>query len=123
MAAHEYVISPRGRGLDCHRFWESLYLGITPIVEHSALDPLYRQVENVLFVNSFADVTKDLLDKSMPRFRGIVESWHNNMPPVLTRTYWKARVENVREDAIKRLGIQDVEPRKRCWGINNSVDH
>jgi len=29
-----YVLSPRGNGLDCHRTWETLYLGRIPIVKN-----------------------------------------------------------------------------------------
>ena len=32
MAGCRWVISPPGNGVDCHRTWEALYLGITPIV-------------------------------------------------------------------------------------------
>jgi hypothetical protein len=36
MASCRWVISPPGNGVDCHRTWESLYLGITPIVLKTA---------------------------------------------------------------------------------------
>jgi hypothetical protein len=35
LKSFEYVISPRGNSVDCHRIWESLYVGTTPIVERS----------------------------------------------------------------------------------------
>ena len=35
LAAHKFVISPRGNGIDCHRTWEALYLRTIPIVQHS----------------------------------------------------------------------------------------
>jgi len=31
----EYNLCPRGNGIDTHRFWESLYTGVIPIVERS----------------------------------------------------------------------------------------
>ncbi len=30
---YKFIISPQGRGLDCHRTWEALYLGIIPIIK------------------------------------------------------------------------------------------
>jgi hypothetical protein len=39
MARCRWVLSPPGNGVDCHRTWEALYLGVTPIVlrtEHGA---------------------------------------------------------------------------------------
>lgn len=35
MAQHRCVISPMGNGLDCHRTWEALYLGVVPLVRDS----------------------------------------------------------------------------------------
>jgi len=32
-----FVLSPPGNGLDCHRTWESIYLGAVPVVKKSAL--------------------------------------------------------------------------------------
>lgn len=31
LASHKYCISPPGNGVDCHRVWECLYLGVIPI--------------------------------------------------------------------------------------------
>ncbi|MGQ0708563.1 MAG: hypothetical protein ACT4NV_02320 [Rhodoferax sp.] len=36
MASHRFVVSPPGNGVDCHRTWESLYLGSVPVVKDSA---------------------------------------------------------------------------------------
>jgi hypothetical protein len=35
MANCRWVVSPPGNGIDCHRTWEALYLGTTPIVARS----------------------------------------------------------------------------------------
>lgn len=117
MAAHDYVASPRGNGLDCHRFWESLYLGAIPIVEHSFLDPLYSQAGNVLFVQNFTDVNEELLVRNLPRFRDMMTGRGTRPSRVLTRSHWQGIVEGVRTEALKSLGLNDVQPRKRCWGL------
>jgi hypothetical protein len=116
-ATADYVASPRGNGLDCHRFWEGLYLGVTPIVERSPLDPLYERAENVLFVDSFDAVTYEMLVNELPRFRKIVESRGNNPPQVLTRAYWKEIIDEVRRKALLEHDLQETSPRKRCWGL------
>ena len=36
-----YSICPQGEGIDTHRVYESIYLGVIPIVLSSPLDPLY----------------------------------------------------------------------------------
>ena len=35
LARHRYAICPPGNGVDCHRMWECLYLGVIPIVLRS----------------------------------------------------------------------------------------
>jgi hypothetical protein len=35
MAAHQFTIAPRGRGMDTHRFWEAVMLGCVPVVVES----------------------------------------------------------------------------------------
>ena len=34
-----FVLSPPGRGLDCHRTWEAIYLGALPVVLEGTLPP------------------------------------------------------------------------------------
>ncbi len=43
-----------------HRFFESVWLGCTPIVVSTGLDTLYRKY-NALIVDSWEDVTEELL--------------------------------------------------------------
>jgi len=38
MGEHRFILSPRGNGLDAHRTWEALLLGVIPIVRSSALN-------------------------------------------------------------------------------------
>tara|TARA_B100001250_G_scaffold99127_2_gene83284 strand:+ start:5673 stop:6692 length:1020 start_codon:yes stop_codon:yes gene_type:complete len=33
MFKHKFILSPQGKGIDTHRFWEALYLGSVPIIE------------------------------------------------------------------------------------------
>lgn len=62
LKSYKYVISPPGNSIDCHRIWESIYLGVIPIVEkHIALEFFYDLP--ILFVNSFEEVTEELLSK------------------------------------------------------------
>ena len=34
-----FVLSPPGRGFDCHRTWEAIYLGAVPVVLEGTLPP------------------------------------------------------------------------------------
>jgi len=61
MRNSQYIISPRGRGFDCHRTWEALVLGVVPIIKTSVNDILFKEMP-VLIVNSFKEINNDLLD-------------------------------------------------------------
>tara|TARA_B110000211_G_C14089187_1_gene558071 strand:+ start:417 stop:4046 length:3630 start_codon:yes stop_codon:yes gene_type:complete len=41
---HMRGISPPGNGLDCHRTWELIFLGVVPIVKKGILDALYSKL-------------------------------------------------------------------------------
>jgi len=62
LSTYKYVISPPGNSIDCHRIWESIYLGVIPIVEkHPALDFFYDLP--IMFVDSFKCLTVEFLEK------------------------------------------------------------
>ena len=65
---YAFVASPLGNGLDCHRTWEALALGCIPVVKKSPLDPLYTDLP-VLIVNSWSDVTPELLQSTLTEFK------------------------------------------------------
>jgi len=58
-ASHQFVLSPRGNGIDCHRTWEVFLLGSIVIVESSSLDSMF--LENnlpVIIVNNFSELNE-----------------------------------------------------------------
>ena len=54
---HKFMICPIGNAIDCHRNWEVLYSKRVPVMKK------YKLFEGfpVLFVNSFSEVTEELL--------------------------------------------------------------
>jgi hypothetical protein len=58
-SSYKFVISAFGRGLDCHRTWEALFLGAIVIVKKSSLDPLYKDLPVVI-----VDDWDECLDKN-----------------------------------------------------------
>jgi len=79
----QFVVSPHGHGLDCHRTWEALCLGCVPIVKTSPLDPMYSKLP-VLIVKRWSDVSADLL-KSYADQLGKCPSTHE----MLRLDYWR----------------------------------
>ena len=65
----KFVLSPHGNGLDCHRTWEALYLGVIPVVKKSTLDPLYEDLP-VLIVDDWGEVTREFLEKKYIEMSG-----------------------------------------------------
>jgi hypothetical protein len=60
LARSQFVISPPGSSLDCHRIWEALLVNCIPIVMHSPLDFLLHDLP-VLLIDDWQDVTESFL--------------------------------------------------------------
>ena len=68
LARSEFVISPRGNGLDTHRLWEALYVGSVPVVRTSSLDSLYEGLP-VLIIPEWEDLTEDYLKEELRKMK------------------------------------------------------
>ena len=65
VSGSKFVLSPPGRGADCHRTWESIYLGAVPVVLKSYLAPSLIDSLPILAVDSypeFLELTDSELD-------------------------------------------------------------
>jgi hypothetical protein len=61
-ASYEFVLSPRGNGLDCHRTWEIVLAGSIAITRSSSLDAVYAGFP-VVVVREWREVTAANLDR------------------------------------------------------------
>ena len=63
MAGAQFVASPPGAGMDCHRTWEALVLGSVPIVRHFA--PMAAMFEDlpVWQIECLSEVTEESLQR------------------------------------------------------------
>ena len=83
VARSSFTWSPPGNGWDCYRTWEALYLGSIPLMlkphkyrfrssttteENSPAVKLYHDLP-VLMVDSWADVTEELLRRTLKEFK------------------------------------------------------
>lgn len=66
-----FGVSPHGNGLDSHRTWEMLYLGMVPIVKSSSLDPLYNGLP-VLIVKEWDDVCNHNVQRTHKLFHAML---------------------------------------------------
>jgi hypothetical protein len=81
----QYVLAPRGTGVDTHRFYEAIYLWSVPIVvrTNSAFDRLYT-VFPCLVVAAWTDVTAELLDREYEACAYRLRAFHYRYPRFLT---------------------------------------
>ena len=84
---YAFVLSPFGRGPDCHRTWEALVLGCIPIIKTSQMDPLFEDLP-VLLVKQWSDVTQELLESTYIAFKK--RSFSDEK---LTLNYWRQRLK------------------------------
>jgi hypothetical protein len=79
---HQFVIAPRGHGLDCHRSWEALYLRRWPVMKR--YPGLVRVFEGlpVAWVDDWSEVTPAFLVAEQRRLGGIRDRAR------LTMAYW-----------------------------------
>jgi hypothetical protein len=81
LAAYKYILCPRGNGIDTHRVYEALAIGVIPIIElgqSRAMDQMYSSLP-ILLVQSFANITETLLDEHLSELQPRVQAWSLSM--------------------------------------------
>ena len=61
LSRYKFCASPEGNGVDTHRMWECLYLGVVPIVVKDPMLMYWFSMLPILWVDSFEGVTSKLL--------------------------------------------------------------
>ena len=56
LSEYKFVASPPGNGVDCHRTWEALYLGVIPIVITRKFHEQFRDLP-VLIIDDWDELT------------------------------------------------------------------
>jgi hypothetical protein len=63
LPSYQFVISPEGNGLDCHRHYEALLAGCIPIMEHhQMIEEKYKGCP-ILYTNDYSEITPEYLSK------------------------------------------------------------
>lgn len=87
---YNFVISPRGNGLDCHRTWELFLAGVIIITITSTLDDMF--INNNLPVVILQDLNelKNITNNKLNEWYkiNINKTTINNIFPKLTYNYW-----------------------------------
>ena len=61
MSKYQFIISPPGNGIDCHRTWEALYLGCYPIVIKNMIYDDWKELP-IIQVSNYSEVSEDFLE-------------------------------------------------------------
>ena len=94
----KFSLSPQGRGVDCHRVWESILMGTIPIVKNCRNISFYKDMP-ILIVDKWDDVSKDFLNEEYAK---ISKSCTNSK---LFLDYWI--------DELGLLGVKEQTGDKR----------
>lgn len=87
---YNFVLAPRGNGLDTHRLWELLLCGVIPIVKKSTLDSMY--IDNklpVVIINDWKELNENIDNKLQiwyEKYSGLLNEDH--LLPILSFDYW-----------------------------------
>jgi hypothetical protein len=70
LGSHEFAACPRGNGVDTHRVWEALYLGVVPVVERSPCTEHFQGLGlPMVLVDDWGELTPDRLAREAERLR------------------------------------------------------
>lgn len=86
---HQFIISPRGNGIDCLRTWEALYLGAIPVIERSEWSRYFEDMP-IIITNDLERVSAIELFNGYLRImcsKAFYTTWKLIMP------YWKREIE------------------------------
>jgi hypothetical protein len=68
LSEHKFAISPIGNGVDCHRTWECLYVGVIPIVTKSCCMSFFKELP-ILFVDDYDCIHEEYLIEEYKKFQ------------------------------------------------------
>jgi len=74
LAMSKYVISPEGTGIDCHRIYESIFLGAVPLLKTSKMDSYYEGLPVVIF-KRWEDITQQTLQDTYDANKARLDAW------------------------------------------------
>lgn len=100
---HKFSICLPYLGIDCIRIWESLKLGVIPIIINSSINIIYEDLP-VLIINEPNDISEKFLNE---QFKIIVKNVNNNKYnwEKLSSIYWINKILKTKYEYI----LKDIE--------------
>ncbi len=78
LASYNYVISPPGNGVDCHRIWESIYLNTIPICLKNICLDSFKNLP-IIFVDDFNDISFSNINTKIEDLKYDFTYWENKI--------------------------------------------
>ena len=69
LSSYKYCICPEGNGVDSHRFWECIYLGIVPIIKKNNWSTNFLGKVPMIVLENWEDLTQEYLEKEYENFK------------------------------------------------------
>ncbi|MCL5070245.1 MAG: hypothetical protein M1308_05030 [Actinobacteria bacterium] len=92
LKTYKFVASPQGNGLDCHRTWEAIYLGVIPIVKKSvAMEYFAENGLPIWIVDDWAYldfINEDILEM---KYKGFCSRSSNK--EIIFMDYWLKKIK------------------------------
>jgi hypothetical protein len=103
---YKFILSPQGAGLDCHRTWEAIIMGVIPIIKSSSIDNIYLDLP-VLIVKDWDELSVDYLNI---KYQEIKENLINNKYNLdkLNLKYWTDLIETKLYVKPENLNTNDI---------------
>lgn len=83
---HKFVISPPGRGIDCFRTWESMYLGTIPIVKRSFVTRSFQELP-MLLIDDWHELSVEMLNDIYDKYQATTFDYRSMM-----FSYWAKQI-------------------------------
>jgi hypothetical protein len=75
IASHDFVLCPRGNGIDTHRLWETLYMERIPIVIYTDAHASFIGLP-ILFINSWDELNENFLREKLIEIKSKKWMWN-----------------------------------------------
>jgi hypothetical protein len=100
LARHRFAICPRGNGIDTYRVWESLYLGVVPVVERSTHTSHWASLGlPLLLIDDWREVTPEFLNDQAGRFPQ-ASRWPE-LPDALRLSTYTSMIVSARAEVVR----------------------
>jgi hypothetical protein len=114
MLSSKFILSPLGLETDCVRTWEALALGCIPVVEHTFLDPLFKDLP-VLMIHNWEEIDEEFLNQKYEELKNVSATQR------IYFDYWKDKIKETQR-GIRNQEMQNAALEGQCFNEDDVSD-